>query len=251
MTGPPVWTNPGAYGPVSTQAMRRRRARAIMLVLVLVVGVVAAQIARSGGNGFPPNQAGYIYCCTVDQIAATWTVPTLVHSDSEGFYSEWVGTQDVNATILVQVGTTSWSEPPGMVTEAFWSDTAVNYSPISLGIVRPGDVVRASIDYRGKEVLVGIDDVTARWNQTITLSQIPSDATQTGEFVQEDPAVTELGGRKALEPFGEVGAASMSRLDVNDKPPSPISLQPESVTIGKTTYQPSPLRNDGFSFSPW
>ncbi len=218
-------------------------------VLILVsVGVALRSTPPSGP--VPPNQAGYQWCCDANEIAANWTVPRILPAAS-GSEGVWVGVQTDSGAFFLQVGTNEFVAGSSQY-QAFWSDGPLHGSPQFLGSLAAGDRVRAKLVKERSGWSVSFSDQTRAWTRTLTVDHLAPSNGDLAEWVEEDPVLVFSSKQEKLDSMARTVQATMTRLEVNGTPPQTAMIAGESFTDERgTTFSPTSLVHDGFSFLPW
>jgi Peptidase A4 family len=224
-------------------------ALATCVVLSAVAILVNDPMASPGA--VPPNQAGYLWCCSVKDVSASWVVPQLVHPAQEGAEAVWIGAQTQDGGFFLQVGTNEYVSEVTSQYQAFWSDGPLNGSPQNMGTLSPGDQVRARLDRSQRGWVITFTDATQGWTHTKRILYEARDANALAEWIEEDPVAVDPHG-STLFHMAVTHGTRVSDLLVNGQPPVFGSTQPETFVDGSgTTFAPTELVHDGFGFRPW
>jgi hypothetical protein len=254
--GPQPWHDPT---PVTERRGLRAHPRAAGLVVVLAFGVVTSVIVavtllgtHAPTGPVPPNQAGYLWCCNVRDVSAQWTVPMLVHPASVGAEAVWVGAQTDDGSFFLQVGTNEYVSGATSQYQAFWSDGPLDGAPQDLGVLAPGDVVRAKLVHDGAGWAVTFVDQTQGWTRTVRPHYDVRATNALAEWIEEDPVAVDPVRGSSLFRMAVTRGTRVSNLLVNDAPPQPDLTESESfVDAAGTTFSPTVLAHDQFGFRPW
>jgi len=215
----------------------------------VVIAVTRPTVSRAA---VPPNQAGYLWCCNVHDVSATWHVPTLVHPARDGSAEAvWIGAQTYAGGFFLQVGSNEYVTAGSVLYQAFWSDGPLGGSPKDLGSLAPGDVVHASLSHVRRGWVVTFADATQGWTHTRHVAYGVSTAHALAEWIEEDPVAVDSHGSSLFHMAATHGTV-VSDLLVNGAPPSLAATMPESFhdATGRR-FSPTALVHDAFSFRPW
>jgi hypothetical protein len=124
---------------------------------------------------------------------------------------------------------------------------------VSLGNVKPGDVVRAELALSGSSRwAITFADQTQHWTHSRLVSLSARYSRALAEWIEEDPAEVVPYQKAQLFVMAKTSGTRMSSLRVNGGVPGLFNLQPESFVDGThTTFSPSRVANDSFHFLPW
>jgi hypothetical protein len=225
---------------------------AVAVSVVLVAVLVATALTATEPSGpVPPNQAGYQWCCQANEVAASWVVPKILQG-ATGSEGVWVGLQTDTGSFFLQVGTNEYLVGSEPVYAAFWSDGPLHGSPQTLGMLHPGDVVRAGLVKAPSGWSVSFSDSTRRWTHSLVVRHLAPSGGDLAEWVEEDPVLVFPSKREQLDSMAHTAQATMTNLDVNSAPPALSLVESESFTDNAgTTFSPTSLVDNAFSFIPW
>jgi hypothetical protein len=234
----------------------RKRSQVVLGGVVFVVVALVLTVVFSGGhlpavlttNTQAPQLgsfAGYIQFGDVNRISATWTVPAISATSSDGGASTWIGVQGQGTTEFYQIGTTENRENGQLFYDAFWSDPVegfhAQYMPVS---VAAGDEIKASIARVSGHWLATIDDVTSGQKQAAPTGTGVFTNLSLAEWIQEDPSLPHNGH----VPYPQIGPMTMWQLKANGTAPSYAGLQPQWMVLPHAQrVVPGPLINDRFT----
>jgi hypothetical protein len=250
------WHTPAEHG--STRAWLRAHPGTlaygvVALVLCVVLSAVAIAITRPTVShaAVPPNQAGYLWCCNVHDVSASWDVPLLVHPASEGAEAVWIGAQTQDGSFFLQVGTNEYVTQSSSLYQAFWSDGPLNGLPQDMGTLAPGDEVRAKLVHGHRGWTVTFTDATLGWTHTVHVPYNPTSANALAEWIEEDPVAIDPHGSRLFRMAATRGTV-VSDLLVNGAPPTMDATQPESFRDASgMRFSPTALVGNAFGFRPW
>jgi hypothetical protein len=249
---------------VNSGGPRGRVARRVTLAgLVLVTGVVFGGRllsnrsprpndirASSPTYSFPQTGfGGYQWSGSVNQISATWRVPTIVPGSPSGAAATWIGAQASTSDRFIQVGVFEQCSGPSSVSyRAFWSDTTLKFIPQWIGYVAATDSMTASLVRTGRGWTVRLADTAAKLTYTTQIDYGVGSSFTTGEWIQEDPSPS-AGAVKDV-PYPDMNNVTFQHLQVNGQAPRPslfsgLTLSP----AGGAVRTPTSVRNDSFTFS--
>ena len=220
--------------------------------IALLLAAVSLMDAMPTSNQVPQNQAGYLWCCSVRDVSAQWTVPTLVHPAPVGAEAVWVGAQTDDGQFFLQVGTNEYVSPLTSQYQAFWSDGPLKGTPQNMGNLAPGDVVQARLVEGSRGWVVSFTDQTQGWTHTARVRYAASAAGAVAEWIEEDPVSVDPVRGSALFHMAATRGTTVSDLLVNDAPPAEDATQSETFVDGSgTTFSPTSIAHDAFGFRPW
>jgi hypothetical protein len=215
-------------------------------------GVSSSQPGASNPNQ-SSNWSGYAATGgPFTSVTATWTVPTVDPNGRAGAAdAAWVGIGGATSTDLIQAGTDATVTGNGQVTYSAWIEMLPKASQKVNLSVKPGDVVKVSIDEQseGNWLIVIADQTTGQqYQSTVQYSSSLSSV----EWIEEAPSTgTTRSHVVTLDNFGEVrfsgAAAELNGQQVNV---AQTNAQPITMygTNGKIAV-PSVLGGDGSSFT--
>jgi Peptidase A4 family len=254
------------YGNILEMGARRLRRfvcrkgllRFAILMLVTCAfasGVVSTASASSQYSStslltFPApqsGQGGYSWLGKVKQIGADWKVPAIFKNSRAGDAATWIGAQDDNGTDFIQLGTLENKDLTGSTYyQAFWSDTAVNFSPQILGTVKAGDTVSVRMVRKGYGWSLRLKDRSSALYINRQIDFGFGDPFNQGEWIQENPS-SSYNGLPVL-PYPEMANVTFRDLMVNKVAPR-LGLGDGQVLItSNVRYRvPSAVHSDAFS----
>lgn len=149
-------------------------------------------------EGTSQNWSGYVAATnlghpqtgSVTAVYGSWIVPTLAAATHNTWCSLWVGIDGYTSNSVEQIGTEhDWYN--GHQQNYAWFEMYPNYSYEIVGFpARPGDIITASVEYKGKNVfLLSIANVTAGVHTTIPTSYTtaPNVKRSSAEWILEAP----------------------------------------------------------------
>jgi hypothetical protein len=226
----------------------------VAIVVCMVLGLVTATVSGTSPSrgAVPPNQAGYLWCCNVRDVSASWDVPRLVHPAREGAEAVWIGAQTEDGAFFLQVGTNEYVSQVTSQYQAFWSDGPLNGAPQNLGVLAPGDAVEARLAHAASGWVVTFADHTQGWTKTVHLHYRVQSANALAEWIEEDPVAVDPAHGSSLFRMAATDGTTVSDLLVNDAPPLLGATEPESFRDASgLTFSPTSLVHDTFGFRPW
>jgi len=254
--GAEQWHTPAEHGATRSWVRAHPGAIAygvVALVLCVVLSAVAIAVTRPTVShaAVPPNQAGYLWCCNVHDVSASWDVPQLIHPAKVGAEAVWIGAQTQDGSFFLQVGTNEYVSQASSQYEAFWSDGPLNGLPQRMGILAPGDEVRAMLVHASRGWDVSFTDVTLGWTHTVHVPYDPSTTNALAEWIEEDPVAIDSHGSSLFRMAATHGTV-VSDLVVNGAAPLHNATQPESFRdLAGLRFSPTPLVDNAFGFRPW
>jgi hypothetical protein len=219
------------------------------------------RIRESDGqvNGTSSNWSGYAVETNlsspadgvVTDVVGTWIVPTAVKSKSQTTYSSnWVGIDGYSNGTVQQIGTESdCSKGNGQYYAWFEMYPSVGYQIWGF-VVRPNDVIQASVHYAGgTSYVLTITNLTH--GDVFTTTETSTAAMRSSaEWVTEAPS-----SRKVL-PLANFGTTTFSNCSAtisgHTGPINDPAWQYDAITMaarGVVKATPSPLTADGSGFS--
>jgi Peptidase A4 family len=204
----------------------------------------------SGRAMFGPF-AGYDWDGSVHQISAAVVVPRIV-GDATGQAGTWIGAAGAtNAKTLVgpffQIGVNEIRarrrrRAAADSYYAFWSSTALGFHPRFLFSVRPGDVVRLSMNLVKHQWRMSVSDERSGSQRTFSVHAGRGTLFNTASWNQEDLSDSD----SEQLPYPDVAAARFLALKVNSASPRPSSLQESWMSADVRTFGPTRLHADAF-----
>jgi Peptidase A4 family len=230
----------------------------VAVVICTVLGLVTVTVSGTSPSrsAVPPNQAGYLWCCNVRDVSASWVVPRLVHPAPESAEAVWIGAQTEDGDFFLQVGTNEYVTGTTPQYQAFWSDGPLNGAPQIMGrghTLSPGDVVGARLSHTAAGWVVTFADRTRGWSTTAHPHYGVSSANALAEWIEEDPVAVDPARGSSLFPMAATLGTTVSHLLVNDAPPLVGATEPETFRdrAEGLTFSPTALVHDAFGFRPW
>jgi Peptidase A4 family len=175
----------------------RRGAAALVSALVLAAsgGAVVASAAQAATvSTTSANWAGYALRragTTFRTVSGTWTVPAVACTAGRATYSaNWVGLGGYSTTAkaLEQLGTESDCSRSGKASYAAWFEVVPAAASTAKLTVKPGDVITASVQVRGRVVTLKLIDRTRGTTATKVVRASAVDLTS-AEWIVEAPAL--------------------------------------------------------------
>jgi hypothetical protein len=236
----------------------------VAVVICTVLGLVTVTVSGTSPSrsAVPPNQAGYLWCCNVRDVSASWVVPRLVHPAPESAEAVWIGAQTEDGDFFLQVGTNEYVSGATFQYQAFWSDGPLNGAPQNLRppsgapqrprSLQPGDLVGARLSNGPSGWVVTFADHTQGWTRTVHLTYRARSANALAEWIEEDPVAVDPAHGSSLFRMAATHGTTVSNLLVNDAPPLLGATEPETFRdAAGLTFSPTALVHDAFEFRPW
>jgi hypothetical protein len=226
----------------------------VAVVSCLVLGLVSATVSGTAPShgSVPPNQAGYLWCCNVRDVSASWSVPKLIHPAREAAEAVWIGAQTEDGAFFLQVGTNDYVSSVTSQYQAFWSDGPLDGAPQSLGSLAPGDVVAARLSHALSGWTVTFTDATQGWTKTVHPHYHAKSNNALAEWIEEDPVAVDPAHGSSLFRMAATHGTTVMHLLVNDTPPLLGATEPETFRDARgLTFAPTALVHDAFGFRPW
>jgi hypothetical protein len=205
----------------------------------------APQKVAFPGTGF----GGYNWFGPVSQISATWQVPVIARNSNAGHASTWVGAQPRKGGLpFIQLGTVEDDWGPRQIEyRAFWSDTAKDFHPQMVAVVRPGDLVSASMIRTKDSWKLSFDDLTSHRSKDITVQYGAGRVPNQAEWMQEDPSPGDVTATDL--PYPAMSTVTLQHLKVNNGTPSLARTDARVLLPSNGGYLvPTSFRSDSFTF---
>jgi hypothetical protein len=233
-------------------------------MLVLAAASLSAD-SSPGPTATPPSVpqetslagfAGYDLIAPLGEIAADFTVPSILKAPPRGTYataSTWIGAQNAMGE-FVQIGVTesASSDLPGepdLAYNGFWSSTALDFHPDSFAKVQPGDRIAVSMVLRSKGWVIRFDDESSGTSRTIQTDYGGGASFNAAEWIQEDPiSSTDL--LRNL-PYPQTSVVSFSQVEADGRVPYLGYDDERAMDVpGGPWLVPTSFRSDGFIVEP-
>jgi hypothetical protein len=237
-------------------------ARWLGVVAVAVVCLVSGCGSSSTNGSGPPvsgvisnslgAMAGYVFEGHIHSVAGAWLVPAIERGSKDGHACTWIGAQAPGPSgdgPFVQVGITEDRVGPLVlgthesVYSAFWSASALDFHPVNLFVVKPGDHVSASLRLESGGWHVSITDTTNGMRKAFVTQHDVKGAFNLAEWLQEDP--TKDSG--AREPYPRIRPVSFTGLTVDGVSPRYSDLDSQWMSVNRSDLAPTPLVGNEFS----
>jgi len=212
------------------------------------------------GTSTSSNWSGYaVLGSSFNAAAASWIVPASTCSSGNQYASFWVGLDGYSSSTVEQTGTDSdcvGKNPSYYAWYEFYPHPSFEITSLS---IKPGDVMEATVVYKGGAFTVTIVDKTT--GKAFRKSSTVSGAKRSSaEWIAEAPCCTAGGGILPLADYGTVlfgldsTGATSTNFAFDSTTKGPIGAFPtiEQITMAKSGVMesvPSELSNDGTSFS--
>lgn len=235
-----------------------RLLRILALVIVLCAGVLVTSSSAEAGTPivtpkdltFTAPQSGfggYNWLGKVKEIGAQWKVPAIYKNSRAGDAATWIGAQNDGGNDFIQLGTLEDLDLTGAVQyEAFWSDSAVNFTPQDLGVIKAGDNVSVEMVRKGFGWSLRLEDHASNLSVNRQIDYGFEDPFNQGEWIEENPS-SSYNGLPVL-PYPGMENIKFQDLAVNGEAPK-LSFDDAVVLITSSVrYRvPTPIHNDSFS----
>jgi hypothetical protein len=220
----------------------------LLLTLTIVVAALTAG-SSAAADSVSSNWAGYAIAdsstvqtgstsspLTFTSVTATWKQPKArCTAGNETFSAFWVGLGGYadSAQALEQIGTSSDCSAAGKARYYAWYELVPAASiPVSLKIL-PGDLVTASVNVNGTNVLVQVKNRTRKTSFTKALTMVTPDLTS-AEWIAEAPSACTLNGACRMLPLSNFGSVVFDKIAaIADNHPG---------TITDPTWEPALIR---------
>jgi Peptidase A4 family len=192
---------------------------------------------------------GYSVTGTVHAISASWRVPKILRGSKFGIAATWIGVQNASRD-FIQIGVNELSYSAGRAGyELFWSDTAKNFHPQSLGSVSGGQLLNVSMTQDKSGWRLRLRSGTKKLYELISkqIDYDPGAAFTRSEWIQENPAPSMIAARDS--PYPKIANATFQDVKVNGRVPH-LTLSDGQVLIASNgaIRVPTSFQNDSFSF---
>lgn len=224
-----------------------------LLVLVLVI----ALLANGGADGKHSDWsfgafAGYVWRGRVTSIQASWTVPRVLQGSlPSSIAATWIGAQtEGKHGPFIQIGVNQLELPPSRVAHrepryyAFWSDVKHSFHPQFIFVVKPEDVLSASLDLTHGHWVLAIRDHSTSASSRFSTADEAHASFNLAEWTQED--VTSQATKK-VAPYPRLTTVGFRGLAVNSTPPAYGDLYSTWMSANGVYWAPTPLRGDSFT----
>jgi len=215
-------------------------------------GAAAPRIDPSGPHGAcgstSLNWSGYSATGgPFTSVTATWTQPAVVPRSREHYAAFWVGIDGDGSNTVEQIGTLGYTSGGHSYYEAWFELYPGPMHPITNLLIRPGDVVTATVDWTGGAwfKLTLMDQTTGK--RFVSPPQSSSGARQaSAEIIVEAPA----DGAGVL-PLARFGLAAFTECAIDGEPLTAAGVSAiDMVTSGgKLKTATSALSADGAGFT--
>ena len=178
---------------------------------MLALGAAPAAAADSSESS---NWAGYaVHHNRVDftKVLGTWTQPTAVCTPGQPTYSSmWVGIggYSISSQALEQIGTEADCTAGGREDSSAWLELVPSASQTLRIRVLAGDHIRASVSVAGRQVTLGLDNLTRHRSFTRRLRATQLD-TSSAEWIVEAPSVCSVSSCQTL-PLADFGSTAFT-----------------------------------------
>ncbi len=190
------------------------------------------------------NWGGYIAhskSAKFTSAAAHWTIATVTCTSDNDFYAPWVGIDGYGDSTVEQIGVATTCSKGSQGQQAWY----VMYpaSPVYFdNPVSAGDVISASVTYKGGEYTLKISDVTKGWTRTVH-KKLAAAKRLSAEAIIEAPA----GGGT----FPGIKSVDFTGVEFNHKPLASFDPTASDTGTKAIEYIPSAITdNDDFSMVP-
>jgi hypothetical protein len=194
---------------------------------------------------------GYNTKVGVTNIEATWTVPQVNASKSDGFSSAWIGVGGQTDKTLIQVGT-EHDLIKGQETYRAWYEMLPNFA-VTINEIRitPGDTIVASLTLIDSKINlwnIKLSDLTN--GQSFKLSVNYNSTLSSGEWIVERPSIN-----NQISTMCDFGTATFSncQLDLNYIQGTIANFSYSKIQMTNQLNEPlasvSTLSSDGSGFN--
>jgi hypothetical protein len=219
------------------------------LVVICAIFVAALAVGSAAADSVSSNWAGYAIAdsstvetgtttspLTFSSVTATWKQPKARCTSGDETYSAfWVGLGGYadSSQALEQIGTASDCSATGRARYYAWYELVPDAAiPVSLKIL-PGDLVTASVNVNGTNVLVQVKNRTRKTSFTKALTMASPDVSS-AEWIAEAPSACTSDGACHMLPLSNFGSVLFDRIAAiaNNHP----------GTITDPTWEPTLIR---------
>jgi hypothetical protein len=208
--------------------MRRKLGKRTILLLVIWISLLLLTLSLLSGleaifNSSPDRRtigsliwAGYSISqnfnvnLEVTAIEASWTVPQLNASASDGYSSAWIGIGGENDKTLIQVGT-EHDLQNGQETYSAWYETLPAFATIIATLTpSPGDTITASITLTNSGSNTWTIQITDTANGQFFTKNVDYNSTRSsGEWIVERPTIN-----NKISTLSDFGTVSFSNCQI-------------------------------------
>jgi hypothetical protein len=223
--------------------------RLSLLLAFVILGAALAAGSAAAADSVSSNWAGYAIAdsstvetggsaspLTFTSVTATWKQPKArCTAGNETFSAFWVGLGGFadSSQALEQIGTATDCSAAGRARYYAWYELVPDASiSVSLKIV-PGDLVTASVNVNGTNVLVQVKNRTRKTSFTKSLTMATPDLTS-AEWIAEAPSACTLDGACQMLPLSNFGSVTF------DKIAAVANNHPGTIT--DPTWEPALIR---------
>jgi hypothetical protein len=221
--------------------------------------------------------AGYVWSGRVASVGASWVVPRILSRSPRGFAGTWIGAQApaprsrlvTSARLLprrlwtsqrwswilrqvpfIQVGTyegrvTSQFGQQRDVYYAFWTDTVHDFRPITLFVVRPGDVISAKLTLAAGRWSISVLDGTSGLHKDLLTSDDTHAVFNAAEWLQEHAQYHPFSSAER-DSYPQLSTVGMRGLRVNSGEPLYANVLSTWMSADGEYFAPSQLGNGSF-----
>lgn len=181
-------------------------------------------------------------------ISASWTIPSVVTSESASADATWVGIGGISSSDLIQVGTQTIAQSGNVSYEAWYELLPATSVPVSI-TVHAGDSITASLlQNQNNEWQVSIRDNTS--GQSFSTAAQDHSSLSSAEWIEEMP--NDQSGYIPLDNFGAVSFTNALAVE-NGNTVTPAAANAFPLTMITNANQalatPSSFGSDGASFT--
>ncbi len=169
-------------------------------------GPIREKFEFGNGTASSTNWSGYaVLGSSFTSAQGSWIVPTANCSGVRGdqYAAFWVGLDGYNSDTVEQTGTLSDCQGRTPSYYAWYEFYPENLVEITSVVIKPGDVISASVSYSSGEFNVTITDETTGGSYS-TSSTVSGAARSSAEWIAEAPCCTFNGGILPMSDFGTV-----------------------------------------------
>jgi hypothetical protein len=191
---------------------------------------------------------GYHLTTKVTQISARWRVPAISKTSRVGIAATWIGAQNSIDSHFIQLGILEICNQKGRGSyQAFWSDTALDFTPQPLGVIGAGDHLSVSLVRNSRGWSLTFHDRTNALSVDKQIDYGVGAPFTMGEWLQEDPSPSDVASRDVAYP--DVANVTFQRLRVNDEVPRLKRADGQTLSAsGGLLRVPTLVRHDSFTF---
>jgi hypothetical protein len=191
---------------------------------------------------------GYAVNEKVHTVSAEWRVPAILPKSRPGVAATWIGAQTSVNDAFIQIGVNEFvgtdAAPQYLL---FWSDTAKNFHPQSLGVASAGELIFFSMTHNASGWLLQLHNQSKSLSVKQEIHYGKGVSFSVAEWIQENPAPGAITPVDA--PYPNIANATFQQLKVNGVSPR-LRRSDGQVLIASSgaIRVPTLVTHDSFTF---